>query len=130
MRYLLYIIGGFILLVVSIVLWIIKVRRDNSFDVGYIQVTFPKDKQIDLEGRSKINIIKELQIETDCSCDLYCEKDEATDTKIPRIEIENGISKMEVNGIESIDAWLKDRDKVVVYDNYGNQLISLQYNEF
>jgi hypothetical protein len=127
-KYIGYIIAAFLLAVILAVLWIIKIKRDNSFDFGYIQVTTPKDMQIDLEGKSRINIIKELKMETDCSCNLYCEKDE-TDTKVPRIEIDDSISRMEVNGISAIDALLKNRDKVAVYDNAGQLIIFLQYEE-
>ncbi len=134
--YIPYFIAIFIILLIVVIWLIIKTKKNNSFDTGFLQVTRPKNEQIDLEGKAKINLAKMLEIK-DIVCLLYCEKDskfeeeEEIEIKRPLIEVDSDM-KIIINEIDNgmTSVYLTHQDKVVVLDNNNTELIKFQYNQF
>jgi|GEM_PF-6957390 hypothetical protein len=135
--YILYIIILSLLLFVFIIWFIIKRKSGNSFDYGYLQISYPKNEQIELEGENKIDLVKYLNIEDDIFCTVYCEPDtkfedkEEIDIKLPRIEIDTDM-KLKVNDVENLSesAYLKNKDSISIVNVKGEEIIKLKYNEY
>jgi len=127
--YIPYIIGVILIILGFLIWFLIKRKKDNSFDNGYLQITLPKNDQIELEGKSEIDLAKALEMY--CEPDTKFEEDEEIEVKLPRVEIDTDM-KMTVNGLENMSesTYLKDKDKVIILNSKNDELIKFQYNEF
>lgn len=83
-------------LIVSLIVVFVRIRQNNSFDYGTLDLNYPQKTSIELAGKSRVNVSKILGVESfDCkvSSELVPKvlNGEVIETKCPLIEVDDDL---------------------------------------
>jgi uncharacterized membrane protein len=134
-----YITGLIILLLIIIIVLVKKHLKGKTFDDGFLQIAYPEEMQISLEGKRKLSFAK-IQNNKDLTAIITCEQksefiegdgdieSEENIIKVAQLEVfDDDFFKINNETIDIKTVVLNDGDTIEIFSFDNNKLVSFQY---
>ncbi len=135
-RHIVIIIIAIVIILLSLLSLLLKMKREREFDGGYLDISFPRNEQIELEGKSKIDLAKEYGLE-DILCNISCEinyrdfEGEEIKEKQPHLEVDTDMYIVDIDntGDRVTSKFLNVYDDIIILNSQKEVKIKFLYKK-